>query len=721
MGAAAATRPMSPLLSRLLLRVLLDANGKLSFGELCKGLRRLGYAGDFTSLWERYGGHQRGHIALADLDPEAENLVTSFLTLFSSPYGTLDKAWRLGFGKDPNEAIDEKMLTEACEKLGYGYNPKKLFRCLQPTAGKLLLTIWDLDPQSTCKRQHGEQTAFSTPKSPVSNTAPRKPFGIAGDEYYKAHLKEAADKGTFPSNKKSQEAIKAGETLLPNLRYCLKMKHGTTVAAWRNAMDPKLSGSIAFGNFALALEDCNFSGNSRALWKVLAGDRGVATFEGIDPKTLKMLERAREQLLDKFGTLSEAWLDGFKAGEKSWVPQDKFLAAIKQHGLAIYRPEKLFKALRARISQKALIMEDFRAFLIGLPSELHAPVWALPPGQARMPRAGAASASPSSGQAEESTYLVDNSILQHTSVGLAYRKSQNLEDKASDNPDDSAPWNVIVQGEPIGDWLLLENGFFLPMELNGVCVLKPTPPEAPPSPSSPMSPGAASSGQAPLSSQAPSSPSSPSSPTRSKLAQKLLEDAADLDKAISTVDGFKRKLIEKYGSLFAAWMNLLDKDHNNIMARVDFAEACRHLGVRGITRLWGELDPMSSGHVSLKEFDPESDTVINELRSLLTDWNPNTKVAWRKVFDPDNSRRTDFPKFARGCQQLGFSCVPIERAFQLLKPETGRPQLAYEDCFHDVDRNDNNVPPEPKVAASPKSTGGARNLSRAAAEADEMF
>merc|ERR550534_2937467 len=159
----------------------LDANGKLTFNEFCKAIRRVGYCGDFRELWCKYGGQARGHIALRDIDPEADEIVNSFLQLLAQHYGTLDGAWKFGFGKDPTETIDEAMLAEACQKLAYPHSPKHLFRCLQPVPGKQLITIWDLDPLCTRKRQRGETPFFSQPKSPVSHPeVSRKKFGEDG-------------------------------------------------------------------------------------------------------------------------------------------------------------------------------------------------------------------------------------------------------------------------------------------------------------------------------------------------------------------------------------------------------------------------------------------------------------------------------------------------------------------------------------------------------------
>lgn len=605
-----------------------DAYGRLAFCEFCKSLRRLGYGGDFKSLFYNYGGLQRGFVTLADLDPEAENLVTSFFSLLAVQYEALDDAWKLCFHKDKFDSMDERELTEACDRLGYGYSPKKLFRCLQPTPGKLMLTIWDLDPECTKKMQRGERPVFRQPKSPVRPPASGKSCPrAAGEEYYAAKMRAAEENGTLPSQKKNEEYMKAGSSLLPVLRQNLRVHYGSTLAAWRTAMDPKLTGSISFGSFVLGLEETGFSGNVKALWKVLAGDRGVATFADVDPETLKQVEEARRVFLERYGTLSEVWLACFGFGDKGQLPLDAFVAAIQQQGLAVAQPEKLFKVLLARISQKSLVKEDLRALLVGVPLEYQSLLWA-----------GAASPPPP-------------------------------------RPVSAARAQEVAEGEVA----------------------------APP----PQADRAARPRSA--------TPSSPVSPKAH--VQTVKDELQGMDKGISSVDGFKRKLIEKFGSLFSAWMNLLDADHNNLMVQVDFAAACRLLGIKAITRLWGEMDPAGKGSVTLRDFDPESAMIVEELTELMLHFNDHLKVAWRKVFDPEKARRTDLGQFRRGCKQLGFSCVPPERAFELLRPEAGRPYLMFEDVFHDVDKNDNTLPQEvtAAAAASPKSALASPSRARAAA------
>lgn len=587
-----------------------DGNGKLTFNELCKALRRLGYAGDFTKLWQKYtgasdGGGGRGHIALKDIDPEADLIVNDFLLLLASQYGTLDDAWKLGFGKDPHETIDEVQLGEACTKLGFSHSPKQLFKCLQPVPGKLLITIWDLDPFCTRKRQRGEEVFIAQPKSPLSATAGKKSFGQAGNDK-QAKAQADAERALKPSEQKHEAALKAGREALPQARQVLKQKYGSTVAAWREALDPKGAGSISFGNFMIVLEDCAFKGNVKGLWKVLCGDRGTAMFRDIDPDSQQMLDVFREELVGRFGSITEAWKSCFDPANTGIVTEADFVKAAESLPTVVKSASKLYRALLARPSQHSLIKTDFRALLIGLRSfQERENVWASVPSN---------------------------------------EEGNGAEDNGESNVEGNSP---------------------------------------------PISPGTSRSASPNTSQTLKSSKRQAlQEPSPRAAARAVTEEWHSQDKVISSVAGLKRMLTSKYGSYFAAWRNALDVDHKGVMAQLDFANACRELGIKAVGRLWAELDSSGSGRVTLKDFDPDTDEVFSSLEALIKEKYPTTKAGWKTVFDPDGNLRTDLAKFKAGCASIGF-VGNADKAFKLLLPFPGGKHLTYEDLWPNYDRNGN--------------------------------
>jgi Ca2+-binding EF-hand superfamily protein len=271
-----------------------DHNGKLTFNEFCAALRRLGYVGDMRKLWKRYDKDQKGCILLKDLDPEADQILSSFLELLAKKYGDLDTAWIDGFHKSTHDSVDEGLLAQACKKMGWDGDAHKLFKCFQPAPGRQLITIWDLDPSVARSKQQGKATN-------LSNMAPPSPLKMQ----------------RFGTLKQEASVAMPGDTSdHDKMRTLLKKKYGSTAAAWRE-MDSKVIGSVSFGIFVKVLDEGAFYGNVKTLWHELtgyrpgeAGGKGV-TYDDIDHSSARLLNDFREQLVQKYGCLLKAWKEAF--------------------------------------------------------------------------------------------------------------------------------------------------------------------------------------------------------------------------------------------------------------------------------------------------------------------------------------------------------------------------------------------------------------------------
>jgi len=225
----------------------------------------------------------------------------------------------MGFGKDPHDSCDENELKEACKAVGYAYDPHKLFKCLQSVPGRVLLTIWDLDCLCSRKRQRGDVPHVeSSPKSPTAHPGRQK-----------RHFGEAQTLGTSASTPAMSTLVLKGTTARQQLITSLKQKHGSTVAAWRRAMDPKMTGQVQFGKFMLVLEDCAFHGNVKGLWQELCNDRPAVTFKDVDQDSAKILDRFRKFLVNKYGNLVTAWDQGIDHDGVGRVDKNEFTKAYQ--------------------------------------------------------------------------------------------------------------------------------------------------------------------------------------------------------------------------------------------------------------------------------------------------------------------------------------------------------------------------------------------------------
>jgi len=582
-----------------------DSNGRITFNEFVNALRRLGYAGSFRGLWKQYDKDGNGHISLKELDPEMDNMVNSLLNLLTDRYGTIDNAWRVGFGKDPHDSCDFRELNEACDVLGYPYDVQKLFKALQPMPGRALLTIWDIDPSCNRKRQRGDVRIVSEPKSPTwQGSSSRRRFGEADvppegvqdgapeaateDDSLEVPRHEATTYGEAQSSSEPRRKVKSsteqqlkGSADLHNLRLCLRNKYGSTVAAWRGTLDPLMQGAVSFGKFVLVLEDCAFAGNVKALWEELTLGKSGVTLKDIDPDACRLLDKLREQLLSKCGSLLKAW-EALDIDAMGRLDEEEFTKACGRLGLDLKNPKKAFQILRARHGQRSLAVEDLQPLLITVPSGDRVALWA---------------------------------------GGNDVQESQSVKEDAE--PAVTLPWSPK---------------------------------------SGPMSPRAH--------------------------VEKVSKAHHGQDFKIATLNGFKRMLMNKYGSLFSAWRHCLDADQNGVVTQSDFASACRFLGVKNVQQLWSELDVNSDGQISLQEMDPEAAALFGRLETTLLERYGSTREGWKKVFLHTGCPWCEQDKFIEQCKGLGLE-DEAERFYVLVKPEAGRRYLTYEDLWLNLDPNYN--------------------------------
>ncbi|CAE8740159.1 unnamed protein product, partial [Polarella glacialis] len=388
-----------------------DHNGRLTFNELCAACRRLGYAGDLKALWAEFGGKEHGHLTLKELDPQADELIKSFLELLTLRYGHLDIAWKKGFGKDPHDTLDRGELEKALAVLGYPHSAKKLFKALIPDKGKVLLTIWDLDPSCSRERARGGGAAagaVSEPKSP----------GHVGK---RGHTLGAEDGTVGPPAGPSAGAV----SWVKHLRNAMRNQFGSTTAAWRAALG--LQSDAPFVQFGRILRECQFQGSVKELWREISStadkagtaadpasrgkdaeasppggenDLSMTSLAAIDPQVQAIVNSTRECLLARFGTLLKAWKqcmavarqkkaescnkDGLAnaqngAGVAKGQPridEANFDSFCQHFELDLKNPQRSFKLLLARpMQQRCLVMGDFEALLLGVPVADRPTVW----------------------------------------------------------------------------------------------------------------------------------------------------------------------------------------------------------------------------------------------------------------------------------------------------------------------------------------------------------
>merc|ERR1719262_831211 len=88
-------------------------------------------------------------------------------------------------------------------------------------------------------------------------------------------------------------------------------------------------------------------------------------------------------------------------------------------------------------------------------------------------------------------------------------------------------------------------------------------------------------------------------------AHKAEEQKKKKRMAAMTLEGFRKQLLLRYGSIVTAWRCALDLDGNGRLSFGEFCMALRDLSYNGnVKQLWAELHSDGSGLIALRDLDP---------------------------------------------------------------------------------------------------------------------
>lgn len=327
----------------------LDGNGRISEGEFALALRRLGFHGNIRTLWRELDQDHDGLITLGDLDEETYQLLTEFTDAAESHYGNLLLCWIKGMDAKGTGKCTEDTFAKICKEIGYSGNPNRLFRLMQPEAGRRFLTLRDLDTRSYDAFSRGDFRMLKEVKK--DKNAPRKSKKEMGFHERQSQCffhtfrdgqKEAAN---YASACRLSIAPPQLIDTLAEFKELLWRKYGSMMGAWRNLLDADGSGKITFMEFCQAARSVGYGGNLKALWAELDEDNsGFISLKELDPDTYELVEAFNKFLHDKYGSLTNAWLHGFGKGFHARMDEENFIRKLKKIGWE-GEGHKLFKCL----------------------------------------------------------------------------------------------------------------------------------------------------------------------------------------------------------------------------------------------------------------------------------------------------------------------------------------------------------------------------------------
>lgn len=152
---------------------------------------------------------------------------------------------------------------------------------------------------------------------------------------------------------------------------------------------------------------------------------------------------------------------------------------------------------------------------------------------------------------------------------------------------------------------------------------------------------------------------------------------------LHTVEGFKKALVGRCGSLLGAWKESLDLDGNQRLTFGEFTQALSRLGLHGdVKGLWKLLDTRGMGYIMFGDLDKDTDDALEDLYAKLKKEYGNMLLAWLKGIDVRGTNLVDEATFIRAAVKVGYTSVngiDAKKLFRNMKPEAGRKFLTLKD------------------------------------------
>lgn len=145
------------------------------------------------------------------------------------------------------------------------------------------------------------------------------------------------------------------------------------------------------------------------------------------------------------------------------------------------------------------------------------------------------------------------------------------------------------------------------------------------------------------------------------------------------LDGFRKMLYARYGTLPCAWRVGLDRDGNGKISFGELRQCCHALGFTGnLKKLWQDMDTSGDGFISLQELDPEAHKGINAFRDFLEERFGSTIVAWEEGFSLNGARSVSAAAFVERCAAMQFP-GDAAKLFKWLRTDMARQELTLQD------------------------------------------
>eukprot|EP00930_Biecheleria_cincta_P070568 TRINITY_DN58201_c0_g1_i1.p1 TRINITY_DN58201_c0_g1~~TRINITY_DN58201_c0_g1_i1.p1 ORF type:complete len:1469 (+),score=331.35 TRINITY_DN58201_c0_g1_i1:26-4408(+) len=566
-----------------------------------------------------------------------------------------------------------------------------------------LLLLSRLDEEEAPNSTVREVADVSTPRG--AKSVAKKGAQPRGSISRALAIKENLEKRRDREHQKKEDRAKYPSMAddLPSLKRQLKRQFGTLAAAWTKGLDLDGNARINFSEFCEAMRRCHYKGDFKATFQELDQDgNNFITLSEVDLKTHELLQTFEALCLDNYGSFYKAW-QAFDEDGNGYLTESEFIRRAQALG---YRGDcrKLFKNLLSGHDANYVYLQDFapEAFAQSLEDPEYQK------GLSRKERIAKRRQGEMDNRMErfDLDALKQNLISKYGSLASAWKYGLDIDrnGKITFNEFSRAVRDVGFHGNIKAIWkeLNLDDSNDISLEeldpiahqhlssfqqhviskhegyLEAWQKLKIAPGTRIHEPQfRKMCKDLGYKGDVhELFKHLQEKPGVPSfsltnldprvlresflnperkNPLSRKAKVEAWKDSQQAkDKGASDLKAVRTILLNQYGTIPCAWKHALDVDGNGKVSFVEFGNAMRRLGYKGIIKdLWVQIDKDGSGFITMDEIDSKAYRMLEEFREFVLTKFAGWAEAWDFI-DYKNSRRVRSNQFLERCEAMGY-------------------------------------------------------------------
>lgn len=311
-------------------QLVLDSRntGKISFQELVRGGRALGFVGNYRVLWKELTRGSATEITIGSLDQKAAQLLGEFRDLVEGRDLTLEELWEEHLDPDGSGQCPMHDFVRQARSLGFkGSHAKALFRMLDFS-------------------NNGE-LSFDE-------------LELVGIRRQVVEAQERLNHRDLAKQRDREARSQAKSDFLSRLISSF----GTLVRAWRVGLDVKKQGKVHFRDFCAFCKRIGFHGNLKLLWFALTRTESsskkaeLMELRHIDSKAAEDLEDFRSFLEERFRNMDDAW-EIFDRDHSGRCTLQEFTMGCKEMDFNQEAAVRIFKHLGTSDHRDDLTVDEF--------------------------------------------------------------------------------------------------------------------------------------------------------------------------------------------------------------------------------------------------------------------------------------------------------------------------------------------------------------------------